>query len=212
VATLGLLAIALLVAQFLVKGMMAWFLFINNVMIAFILPLAWLRFFWWRLNIWGEIAALAGGLPLSYVIWFELDFAHKPFWQGFLLLFGSGWVVIVAVTLLAAPERREVLMEFYRRCKPPGLWGEIAQAVSPQERHRMQQETRSDLYECLLGVIFCTGAVTATADLFGRHWTASGAALFVTVISSVLFWRRWSSRGIFQQLGSVKPADPRQSD
>ncbi len=202
VATFGLLVIALVMAQFLVKGMMAWFLFINNVMIAFILPLAWLRFFWWRLNIWGEIAALAGGLPLSYYIWFVLDFAHKPFWQGFLLLFGSGWLVIVTVTLLTAPEKRETLIEFYRRCRPPGLWGEIAQSVSPEERHRMRRETLSDVYECALGVAFCTGAVATTADLFGRHWISSVIWLVTTIVTFAIFWKRWSRKGVFQQLGA----------
>jgi solute:Na+ symporter, SSS family len=212
VATFGLLVIALLVAQFLVKGMMAWFLFINNVMIAFILPLAWLRFFWWRLNIWGEVAALAGGLPLSYVIWFVLDYAHKPFWEGFLLLFGAGWIVIVAVTLLTAPEKRETLVEFYRRCRPPGFWGEIAEAVSPEERHRMRRETRSDLYECALGVAFCTGVVTTTADLFGRHWAASVAWFVVTAITFALFCGRWSGRGVFKQLGAAAASDSREGD
>jgi SSS family solute:Na+ symporter len=210
VATFALLVIALLVARFLVKGMMAWFLFINNVMIAFILPLAWLRFFWWRLNIWGEIAALAGGLPLSYVIWFVFDFAHKPFWEGFLLLFGAGWIVIVTVTLLTAPEKRETLMEFYRRCRPPGLWGNIAEAVSPEERRRMRQETWSDIYECALGVAFCTGMVAMTADLFGRHWTAGVAWGVVTAITFALFCSRWSGKGIFKQLGSLASTNSHQ--
>jgi Na+/proline symporter len=208
VATFGLLVIALLVARFLVKGMMAWFLFINNVMIAFILPLAWLRFFWWRLNIWGEIAALAGGLPLSYVIWFVFDFAHKPFWEGFLLLFGAGWIVIVAVTLITAPEKRETLVEFYRRCRPPGFWGEIAATISPEESQRMRRETWSDIYECALGVAFCTGVVAMTADLFGRHWTAGAAWCVVTVITFTLFCSRWSGKGIFRQLASPAPPNP----
>jgi SSS family solute:Na+ symporter len=200
VATLGLLITALLVAHFLVKGMMAWFLFINNVMVAFILPLGWLRFFWWRLNIWGEIAALAGGLPLSYLIWFVWGFAHKPFWKGFLLLFGSGWVVIVAVTLLTAPETRETLAEFYRRCQPPGFWGEIASELSTEQHHASGTESWNDLMECMLGIGFCTASVAATANLFGRRWLPASFWLLGMVITFGLFWKRWADRGVFRRL------------
>lgn len=204
-ATLLLLAVALVVAGLMVKGMMAWFLFINNVMIAFILPLAWLRFFWWRLNIWGEIAALVGGLPLGYLIWFPLGFAHRPFWQGFLLLFGSGWVVILAVTWLTPPEKQETLEEFYRRCKPPGLWGRVTRSLPERERAETRRELRADLYECALGVAFCLSAVAATANLFGAHWLPGGAWLVLGAVTFTVFLARWKAKGIFRSLDSSRP-------
>ena len=208
-ATFLLLGTALSLAYFQVKGMLSWFLFINNVMIAFILPLAWLRFMWWRLNIWGEIAALAGGLPLSYVIWFVLDFAHKPFWQGFLLLFGAGWIVIVLVTLLTPPERAEVLAEFYRRCKPPGFWRPVTQTLSPEERTLAQSEMRLDVWNCVLGILFCLSAVALTTNLFGRHWLSSVAWAALATTSCYLFLRSWWQRGIFRSLqGAPEDSNP----
>ena len=202
VATLLLLVAAILIGGFMVKGMMAWFLFINNVMIAFILPLAWLRFFWWRLNIWGEIAALACGLPLSYVIWFPLHFAQKPFWQGFMLLFTAGWVVIVAVTLLTPPEKREVLEEFYRRCKPPGFWGEVTASLPESDRRQLRRELRTDIYDCALGIAFCGASVAATANLFGRHWVSATGWAIVGAATFFIFIRRWKKKGVFGALSS----------
>ncbi|MFB3814522.1 MAG: hypothetical protein ACE14L_10455 [Terriglobales bacterium] len=202
IATVLLLFTALLVAYFMVHGMMAWFLFINNVMIAFVLPLAWLRFMWWRLNIWGEIAALAGGLPLSYIIWFVLDFAHRPFWQGFLLLFGSGWVVILAVTLLTPAEKLTVLAEFYRLCKPPGFWGPVTQFLKQEERAHAAREMRLDAWNCVLGVVFALSAVAVTTNLYGRHWLGAAAWLSVASLSFFLFVRSWARRGIFRSLRS----------
>ena len=196
-ATFFLLGLALLIGAFAVQGMMAWVLFINSVMIAFILPLAWLRFFWWRLNIWGEIAALLAGLPLGYLIWFPLDFAHKPFWEGFLLLFGSGWLVIVTVTLVTPPEAKATLEEFYRRCKPPGFWGGVVQAVPGGERARMREEFRGDLWECGYGITFCTASVASTSNLFGRHWLSGSVWIGVAAVAFLLFVRRWIRRGVF---------------
>ena len=70
-------SLSLVVAYLFVQGMRAWFLFINSVVFAFVLPLSWLRFFWWRLNIYGEAAALIVGLPLSYIVWFPLGFSNE---------------------------------------------------------------------------------------------------------------------------------------
>ena len=102
-------------------GIDTWFLYINTVMVAFILPLAWLRFFWWRLNIFAEIAALVIGLPLGYFIWFEMEV--RPLGYAFLLLFGMGWVVILLVTFLTPAESKEHLAKFYKVCRPPRFLG-----------------------------------------------------------------------------------------
>ena len=125
----------MLVAYYFVQGLRAWFLFINSVVFAFILPLSWLRFFWWRLNIYGESAALIVGLPLSYIVWFPLGFSNEQdhaFWEGFLLLFGLGAVTSIIVSLVTRPEPIETLREFHGRCRPPGLWGPVVHGLSKE--------------------------------------------------------------------------------
>jgi solute:Na+ symporter, SSS family len=53
ITTLLMFVFAAIVAILFVHGMVSWFLFINSVMVMFLLPLSWFRFFWWRFNVWG---------------------------------------------------------------------------------------------------------------------------------------------------------------
>jgi SSS family solute:Na+ symporter len=205
IGSVMIFSLSLFVAYYFVEGLRAWFLFINSVVFAFILPLSWLRFFWWRLNIYGEAAALIIGLPLSYIVWFPLGFSNEqahPFWQGFLLLFGLGFATIIAVTYLTRPERIETLREFYARCRPPGFWGPVVKDFDPAVRCEIRHETLTDLIDCVLGVVFCTAAILAVISPLGRHWIIFAAAMAVGVLSGGLFILRWARRGVFRSLSS----------
>jgi solute:Na+ symporter, SSS family len=206
VSSVVIFGLSLFVAYYYVEGLRAWFLFINSVVFAFILPLSWLRFFWWRLNIYGEAAALVIGLPLSYIVWFPLGFSNEqahPFWQGFLLLFGLGFATIIAVTYLTPPERIETLREFYRRCRPPGFWGPVVADFDAEARRAIRRETVTDLIDCALGVVFCTAAILAVVSPLGRHWWVFLGAVTVGLLSGGLFIARWARRGVFRSLSAA---------
>lgn len=193
-----LLVLGVALAHFVVKGMTAWFLFINSVMVAFLLPLSWLRFFWWRLNIYGEAAAMLGSLPLGYYIWFVEGFNQRPFWQGFLLLFAVGWAVILIITLLTRPESEKTLRDFYERCRPPGLWRPVVRKLTDHNPNAIYRETLTDAIDCGLGILFCGGSVLTTISLLGRHWITALVAFLITAVALVVFIKRWKKRGIFQ--------------
>lgn len=210
IGSIAIFALSLFVAYYFVEGLRAWFLFINSVVFAFILPLSWLRFFWWRLNIYGEAAALIIGLPLSYIVWFPLGFSNEqqhPFWQGFLLLFGLGFVTITIITYVTPAERIETLRGFYRRCRPPGFWGPVVKDFDGEERKQIRRETITDVIDCGLGIIFCTAAIAAVISALGRHWGMFVASLVVSILSGVLFIARWANRGVFRGLSESKIQD-----
>lgn len=200
ISSIFLFAVSLIVALYLVEGMESWFLFINSVVFAFILPLGWLRFFWWRLNIFGEASALIIGLPLGYIVWFPLGFSELPFWQGFLLLFGLGWIVIVVVTLLTRPEKTETLQHFYELCKPPGVWGPITKKFSSAEKIKIRKETIDDLIDCFLAIAICACVILVVISLFARNYSVFIISILILIISSGLFVYRWKRKGIFSGL------------
>ena len=201
--TAFILILSVLVGYFLVDRMMAWFLFINSVMVAFILPLSWLRFFWWRHNIFGEAAAIVIGLPLSYVVWFPLGFSQSdkhPFWQGFLILFTLGWLVIITVDLFTRPEKFERLKEFYLKCRPPGFWAPVARQVSPGLLGEQRKENIQDVIDCLLGSLCCLCSVAALTALFSKQGLVLIITGGITLMSGSLFLLRWRTKGVFKSL------------
>lgn len=188
------------IAYFEVGEMMEWFLFINSVVIAFVLPICWLRFFWHRMNIYGEVVAILGGIPLGYIVWFPLGFSQRPFWQGFLLLFFLGWIVIVATVLLSRPEKKEVLEDFYKRCRPPGLWGRVTSCMSPEERREIRRNTRADLLNCAFGIALFASLVTSINAFFASNQALLLAAIVTMIVSGYFLTRRLAQANVFSSL------------
>jgi Na+/proline symporter len=189
-ATLFLFLLAALVAILYVKGMVSWFLFINSVMVIFILPLSWLRFFWWRFNVWGELSAIVLGLPLSILFWFVLGFENRPFWQSTGFLFLLSMALLILVSLLTRPESEETLTRFYERCRPPGLWGTIRRKAAPSEEP--EPPLGRHAVNCLLGILSCLGLVVMTNSLFALDW-----ALFAVGAGSCGLFGFWLIKRIF---------------
>jgi hypothetical protein len=83
-----------------------------------------LRWIWWRMNAWGEIAAIGTSAILAPILLATVqDGATR------LLLIG---VLSTAAALIAVrwrgPEDPRQLATFYDRARPPGFWGPVAAA------------------------------------------------------------------------------------
>jgi solute:Na+ symporter, SSS family len=168
ITTLLLFVFAAIVTIFYVNDMVSWFKFINNAMVIFFLPLACFRFFWWRFNVWGELAAILLGLPLEILVWFVLGFDARPMWQGLGMLFIMSFVVLTLVTLLTPPESPETLKRFYERCRPPGFWGPVRGTAKTAVAG--EPSAGRLIFDSLLGIVACLGLVLATNAVFVGAW------------------------------------------
>jgi Na+/proline symporter len=168
ITTLILFIIASLVAILFVDDMVSWFIFINSVVVIFWLPLAYFRFFWPRFNVWGEMAATILGIPLTVLFWFILDFQHKPIWQGTGMLFIIALSVISLVTIITPPESDETLKDFYMRCRPPAGWKKLRMKYPSLPGH--DETLKSQIFDCLLGIVACFGLSMATNAIFAGNW------------------------------------------
>jgi hypothetical protein len=93
-----------------------------------------LRWYWWRINAWSEISAMAA----SFVTSIALQLAHvdagntsgSGYAIAMLVTVGVTTVVWVTVTFLTPPEHPQTLEKFYRKVRPGGAgWRVVSKRI-----------------------------------------------------------------------------------
>lgn len=150
-----------------------------------------LRWYWWRINAWSEIAAMAGSFVTSVVLLYVVGLQpDEPREFAYLMLgtLGVTTALWLAVTFLTPPEPEATLRAFYERVKPAGL-GWRAIATGPAEGPPLPVRGRDWVLGCvlvygsLLGVGKCLlGATALGATLLAA--SAVAAALLARDLSA----------------------------
>ncbi|GAB4154381.1 MAG: Na+:solute symporter [Planctomycetota bacterium] len=82
-----------------------------------------LRWFWWRINAWSEIAAMVASIAF---FWWMQRYPWKEEYRQ-IAVAGCSIGFWLLVTFLTRPEREETLVSFYRKVRPDGPgWGRVA--------------------------------------------------------------------------------------
>lgn len=149
-----------------------------------------LRWYWWRINAWSEVAAMAAALVVSLALrYFVIFDSSTPlgFAQSILTTVGVTTLVWLAATLLTAPEPEEKLREFYRRVRPAGPgWRRIARLEGMPERN---DEIIANLANWALGIALVYATLFGIGELvFGAFGTATLLFLLAAACGAVMFW------------------------
>ncbi|MBA3271263.1 MAG: Na+:solute symporter [Acidobacteria bacterium] len=122
VTTLGLMVLSGVVTFYLESIRSAWeFVLESGAGIGLVLILRW---YWWRINAWSEIAAMVGAAVGYAAVKLGTDLIFP-----YTLLAVVGWTTVcwVVVTFLTPPEPEAHLVAFYQRTRPDGPgWKHIA--------------------------------------------------------------------------------------
>lgn len=147
-----------------------------------------LRWYWWRVNAWSEIAAMAS----SFLVAVGFFVAGKagaaiPSHVGLLTTVGVTTLVWVGTTFLTAPSDRGTLVAFYRLVRPSGPGWAPIRAVAGATG------TPDRAVDAMLGwVLGCTAVYAALFGtgslLYGR--TAQGAVWAAVFVVAALGLRR----------------------
>ena len=149
-----------------------------------------LRWYWWRINAWSEISAMACSLFVTLLLTRWQPFAGNSslvFAKGALATTVVTTIVWLTVTLLTKPEPDEVLLPFYRHVRPDVRgWKRVALQVPELAQHR---DLGSNLVAWVIGCAMIYLCLFGTGKLL-LHQTATGMLLLVgSAICAVLLYR-----------------------
>lgn len=155
-----------------------------------------LRWLWWRITAWSEIAALGVSAALAPVLlaWLPAEReAERLLWIA-LAATGAG----ILAALLGPREPRAALERFYDRVRPPGFWAPIADACGDEPR-RGRARLGAGLAATMLAAWTVFASLTALGSLIigspapvwaDGHRALWLASLGVTAIAAVPIWMR----------------------
>lgn len=148
-----------------------------------------LRWYWWRINAWAELAAMVAGFVIGFLTSVDnpvYSLKIADFGMRLIVTAGITMLIWVPIMLLTKPESDEKLDAFYRRVRPGGPgWRR------QQERTGMQpaQDLRHDLQRVVAGVFTLFGSMFAIGGLLLYRWTTL-ITMSIVAIAGLLWLRR----------------------
>jgi SSS family solute:Na+ symporter len=140
-----------------------------------------LRWYWWRVNAWSEVSAMATALVVSLSAQAAGLSGDDPRGFAWLLLLTTSVTTVVwlAVTYATAPEPAAKLREFYARARPGGPgWRSIASTADTDAR------IGGGLLVWVLGcVVVYLGLFGIGGIVLGRYWQGGVAVVLAAALT-----------------------------
>jgi SSS family solute:Na+ symporter len=156
-----------------------------------------LKWYWWRFNghgfFWGMVSGMAAAiiLPLALgnpdvLFGIQLNLALFPF----VLLIST--VASILGTLLTAPEKDEILMDFYKKVRPWGLWKPIYEKVKKVDPNfERNKDFSRDMINVIVGTVWQMTFVLTPIYLVIRQFTGMYICIGVLAVTSIFLKFNW---------------------
>lgn len=174
-----------------------------------------LRWFWWRINAWSELSAMASAGIFSVILivieqvylihlgqnnisifGFEMDLASWDTLKFILVVFFTTTVWLI-VTLSTKPSDEQVLIDFYKKVRPGGPGWKKVVTIAVKKGMIQENEADSD-WDVPVGLLCMSlGSIAVYSVLFAIGYLIYGeltlffVLLVVAIISSALLFRFW---------------------
>jgi Na+/proline symporter len=198
--TLALMIASGIVTFYLESIRQAWeFILESGAGIGLVLILRW---YWWRINAWSEIAAMIAA-AVGYAALKLFTTVVFPY----TLLLVVAWTTVcwVIVTFLTAPEPDAHLVTFYRRTRPDGPgWQRIARLAGGPAPGRL----RGLLVDWAAGVVIVYAALFGIGHALLGSAATAGAFLVIALLGLGVLVRRSEKRPLTELTISGPPHPP----
>lgn len=156
-----------------------------------------LRWYWWRINAWSEIAAMTSSFVIALtLIKFtslgeegDLNWAYRM-----LITVGLTTLIWLLVTFLTQPVCKEHLIRFHQKIMPGGSWKPIRNEIKGV---KVKTKIFPDILNWLLGTILVYSALFGIGKVILLELEQGVVFLTISVISSFFLHRNISKSKIY---------------
>jgi SSS family solute:Na+ symporter len=150
-----------------------------------------LRWYWWRINAWSEIAAMAASLLSALVLRattpFALDPAPVAFAKSAITTTIVTTIVWLIVTFVTRPESDTVLLSFYRKVRPHVTGWKPVAAMAPEVPPT--RDLGRNLWDWVLGCGMVYSALFGVGKLILQQPRLGAALLLLAAVCAALLYR-----------------------
>ena len=150
-----------------------------------------LRWYWWRINAWSEIAAMVTSAVVSTIV-FTLPQTKGNFAYQMLIIVPTSTLIWFVTTLVTSPVSEERLIAFYQRVRPNGgWWGRIPSLANVQP---IEESGMPALVNWVLGSAFVYCTLFGFGKLLLGFYGTGVLFLLIALITGSLIYRGLSTR------------------
>jgi Na+/proline symporter len=204
IVTVALMLVSIYVTLHLASIEQAWkLLIVTGAGTGTVLLLRW---FWWRINAWSEVSAMAAAAAVSLYLQLALKWdGDQPRDFAYLMIVTVSLTTItwLAVTWLTPPEPDATLQTFYRRVRPHGRgWAPIAAAVGLPAA---SGSLGSELLNAFLGCVLVYSALFGVGQILLRSAAIGVGLLVVSALAAYAIARNLTAQEIALASASSPP-------
>ena len=151
----------------------------------------WAQWWWWRFNGKARLAASFGG-PIIFVLNkfivfnYFIDLGDDTAYAVVLSSMALTFIFWFIVALYTKPESDEKLIEFYKRAKPMGWWGDIPEKAGyPNPAN--PQRVFVGIGIALIGAVAISAGTIAFNSLYIARWEVAFYASVVLIVAGLIF-------------------------
>lgn len=147
-----------------------------------------LRWFWWRINAWSEISAMAASTLMAVVMY--KAFPEAPYVVKLFSIISVSTIIWLTVTFLTPAVEKEILIDFVRRIRPSGAGWDKIRALVRGGDELLGEPLSGAFIEWLLGSTLVTGLTIGIGKALLGYSQAAVFWLMLAVMSSIALYIR----------------------
>jgi len=149
-----------------------------------------LKWYWWRLNGYGYFWGMVIGITCALLM--PVLFPSLPALTAFPYVLAVSIIGSILGSYLTEPEPDEVLMKFYVRVRPWGLWKPIRKKVEARfPEFKSDANFKRDIFNVIVGIIWQSTLLAAPMYLVIKEYKSLVITLVITLITSIILKFTW---------------------